>query len=199
MPKVVDHEQRRAELLTVVWRVIARDGLDGVTMRSLSAETGWSSGVLQHYFSGKRDIVVSAHRLAYERAGERIEARIRGLRARDALRVALLEALPLDEERLVEARVEVSAWSLAMNDPEFLAIREESLQAWRSLLVDIIAAARANGDVHSPMTDDLLAHEVLALVDAMSVQAVLFPALATPRRQVELADALLGRILTGDA
>ena len=65
MPKEVDHDQRREELLEAVWRVIARDGMEGTTIRAIAKETGWSTGVLAHYFGDKDDIISSALRLAY--------------------------------------------------------------------------------------------------------------------------------------
>ena len=46
MPKEVDHNERREELLEAVWRVIARDGMEGTTIRGIAKESGWSTGVL---------------------------------------------------------------------------------------------------------------------------------------------------------
>jgi len=66
MPKIVDHEERRAEVLEATWRVIATRGLDAATVRQIAKEAGVSSGVLAHYFTDKDDILVQAHRLAYD-------------------------------------------------------------------------------------------------------------------------------------
>ena len=35
MPKIVDHQLRRQELLAATWRVIARTGIIGVTTREM--------------------------------------------------------------------------------------------------------------------------------------------------------------------
>ena len=40
MPKIVDHEARRAELAEAVWRLASRDGLEAVTLRGVAAEAG---------------------------------------------------------------------------------------------------------------------------------------------------------------
>lgn len=193
MPKIVDHDERREELLAAVWRILARDGIEGATLRAIAAETGWSSGVLQHYFRSKHDIIVSAHELAYARAGERIERRIASLRGIDALRAALHEALPLDEERLLEARIEVSAWNLAANDPDFAALRHAGVRRWWEQLRTLVADAR-QVPAESPEEDDFVAHELLMLVDALSVEAVLLPDLTTPERQKQLTERVLARI-----
>ena len=50
MPKVVDHDERREDVAEAAWRVIGRDGLEGATLREISREAGFTTGVIQHYF-----------------------------------------------------------------------------------------------------------------------------------------------------
>ena len=64
MPKIVDHAERRREVLDATWRVIGREGLEAATVRRIAAEAGCSIGVLAHYFQDKEDILISAHQLA---------------------------------------------------------------------------------------------------------------------------------------
>ena len=66
MPKIVDHELRRQELLAATWRVIARTGIVGVTTREIAREAGFSTGVLAHYFADKEDILAAALRLSHQ-------------------------------------------------------------------------------------------------------------------------------------
>ncbi|MGB3635817.1 MAG: TetR family transcriptional regulator, partial [Rubrobacteraceae bacterium] len=67
MPKIVDHEERRRELAEAVWRVILRDGVEGVSVRNVAAEAGWSTGALRHYVGTKEDLLASATQLLDER------------------------------------------------------------------------------------------------------------------------------------
>ena len=48
MPKIVDHDARRAAIAEALWRVAERDGVEGVTMRAVAREAGWSTGVVTH-------------------------------------------------------------------------------------------------------------------------------------------------------
>lgn len=57
MPRIVDHEQRRRDLVRAVWAIIQRDGLRGVTIRRLADESGWSSGAVRHYLPNHRAIL----------------------------------------------------------------------------------------------------------------------------------------------
>lgn len=50
MPKIVDHDQRRRELAEAAWKVITEVGIDGATTREIARASGYSTGVLAHYF-----------------------------------------------------------------------------------------------------------------------------------------------------
>lgn len=106
MPKIVDHVERRRELAEAVWRVILRDGLEGVSVRAVAVEAGWSTGALRHYLGTKEELLSSAARLLEERVIGRLENRPGGLTPRAAVRAVLCEVLPLDEER----RTECALW-----------------------------------------------------------------------------------------
>ena len=60
MPKIVDWDARRDEILSATWRVIARDGIAKATIRAIAREAGCSRGILAHYFDDKADILGSA-------------------------------------------------------------------------------------------------------------------------------------------
>ena len=44
MPKIVDWDARRDEILSATWRVIARDGIAGATIRAIAREANCSRG-----------------------------------------------------------------------------------------------------------------------------------------------------------
>ena len=72
MPKIVDHEQRRSELAAAVWRLASRDGLEAVTLRAVSAEAGWSTGALNHYFSDKEKLLLFAFQIVAHRSEQHV-------------------------------------------------------------------------------------------------------------------------------
>lgn len=57
MPKVVDHAQRRREIVWALWSVISERGIDGVTFQAVAAAGGVSVGRIQHYFDSKEHLV----------------------------------------------------------------------------------------------------------------------------------------------
>src|SRR6478735_5866600 len=96
MPRIVDHEERRAEVAAAVWRIVSRDGLEAATVRRVAAETGMSTSVVSHYFAGKDDLLRLAFRIVVDRGRERASAdSAHGGRAR----ALLVTALPVDDQR----------------------------------------------------------------------------------------------------
>lgn len=73
MPRHADHEERRAELADAVSRLILEHGIDGVSVRAVAQESGWSVGAIRYYFPRQEDLLSHAFRQMIERAVGRIE------------------------------------------------------------------------------------------------------------------------------
>lgn len=67
MPKVVDHDQYRDELLHKYFELFARRGYLDVTMREIAQELGVSTGTLYHYFPTKKALLEELFHLASRR------------------------------------------------------------------------------------------------------------------------------------
>jgi DNA-binding transcriptional regulator YbjK len=57
MPKIVDHDKYRSELLSSCFELFAQRGFSTITMREISKELKVSTGTLYHYFSTKQSIL----------------------------------------------------------------------------------------------------------------------------------------------
>jgi AcrR family transcriptional regulator len=196
MPKIVDHEARREMVAAATWNVIARSGLPNTTIREIAREAHVSNGVLAHYFADKHDILVSALRMSHGRVGIRMRERIGDRQGLAALRIYLLEALPLDDDRVLEAHVEVSCSSLAAADPALAAAQRDDYEFWWGLMRRRIEEAQRRREVRVRLDPDDVTHEFMVLINGLSLEAVMQPKRATPARQrARLRDAL-GRIAT---
>lgn len=56
MPKIVDHDQYRKELLMKCFDLFAEKGYASITMRKIAKGLGVSTGTLYHYFPSKKDL-----------------------------------------------------------------------------------------------------------------------------------------------
>jgi len=67
MPKIVNHNQKRLEILDASFDVFAKQGYAALSMRQLAKSLGVTTGTLYHYFPSKPSLFYSLfHRLQEE-------------------------------------------------------------------------------------------------------------------------------------
>jgi AcrR family transcriptional regulator len=200
MPKIVDHDARRAELVAAVWRLASREGLDAVTMRGVAAEAGWSTGAVAHYFADKEELVLFAFETVADRVGRRIVRAAE--RARDPLellRTQLIEGLPLDAERRAEVRLWFAFLVLAETRPRLARAGREAYREWRGRIAKTLEHGQRQGLVDESVDAEREAAELVALVDGLAIQASFEPRALTAARQLELLDDRLGQLALASA
>ena len=191
MPKVVDWDERRDEILSATWRVIARNGIAGATIRAIAREAKCSAGILAHYFDDKEDILGSALLLSHRRVGARMTAAATGLAGLAALRVVMLEALPLDDRRDTEAQIEISFWGRALGNARLRELQHSEFERLCRRLHGHLQEAVSLGELAAGYDLALATHQLVVLIDGLSAERVLYPDRVIPRRQVEMLDQLL--------
>ncbi|MEW2504936.1 TetR family transcriptional regulator C-terminal domain-containing protein [Amycolatopsis sp. NPDC047767] len=183
MPKVIDGEQRRADIADAVLRLAARDGLPAVSLRSVAAESGLNIGSVRHYFDGQRDLMRFAMRSTIDRVSARLERRRASLRplseltpdeAAAQLTDFLAELLPLDAPRRAEATVLVEFLVAARVDTDLTELAHEALDGTLALARRIVSALSL-----PPAAADLEAERLAALLDGLTFRSALHPE-ATP-------------------
>jgi AcrR family transcriptional regulator len=166
VPKIVDHDARRAELAHAVWAVVRREGIEHASVRTVAAEAGCSAGSLRHYFPTQSELLAFALQVVVDR----VRARVAGLdRDPDPARTArrlLHELLPLDGERRAENEVWLAFTARAMVDPSLREVHDrvddELRRSWTG-----VARMLAVDD------PELEGERLHALVDGLCVHAAL--------------------------
>ncbi len=190
MPKIVDHDERRAEIIEATWRVIARDGMANTTTRQIAREAGCSFGVLAHYFSGKDALLASALIASHANVRGRTDVLNQGRSGLPALRTLMLESLPLDEKRIVEAKIEVSFWGFAIGNPALIKIQNSEVDGLWERIHRRLREARDQGELRAGTDIDQATDSCLALIDGLSLRATMYPQRTTKGIQLALLDAL---------
>jgi hypothetical protein len=108
-----------------------------------------------------------------------------------ALRAVMLEALPLDAERDLEAQIEVSFWGRVLSSPELRELQHSEFERLFARLQRHLAEARDGGELSPALDLDAATHELVILIDGLSVERVLHPARVPPERQLVLLDRML--------
>jgi len=194
MPRIVDHDERRAELATAVWRVIRERGIEHVSIREVAATAGWTRGKVEHYVRDKDHLLLFAFQLFEKRSNERMERRLRDLHGADALRAALLEDMPLDEERRTESLIWLSFIGHAVTRPELTAEYRRSYESWHVMWSSVIREMIENGQIAAQFDPELEARALIAFSDSVNIQAIMDPEDYTAERLCTLVDDFLGRL-----
>ncbi|MDP4508874.1 TetR/AcrR family transcriptional regulator [Nonomuraea turcica] len=190
MPKVVDPEARRDEVVDAVFRVVRRAGFEQASLRNVAEEAGLAIGSVRHYFDGHTDLMVFAMRASLDRVSARLTERVGPLLATqdederaEGVELMLSELLPLDERRRDEATVWLAFATAARTRPELRPLARESYDGMRTLvrrIVDGIARRRRLAGDPKVETERLC-----ALIDGLTVEGVLHPERMTPELMVQ--------------
>lgn len=191
MPRVVDHDQRRVEIIEAACRVIARSGWDSATMAVIAAEAGYANGALKPYFSTKDDLLAAAFDHVSVQTARRMADATVGKRGLAALRAYCREILPLNDTTRDEARIVVPFWYKALTTAHLAARHEHAIREFRTQLQRHLTEARDAGQVRTPIPDeDIIGHLLTALLGAQ-ITATLMPNLETTHTLTTQLDSFL--------
>lgn len=190
MPRTVDIEERRQELTDAAARLIAQAGIGAVTVRAVAAEAGWSTGALTHYFADKRELLLAT--LAASLANRRRQQDLswEGDGPRGALRSALVNALPVDQDSRRHWMVTVAFCAEAASDPKLAAAQRQAYRHHRSHVTDLVQQAVTDGGVAAVA----VAERLIALTDGVALQALFDPASWPASRQLDALDDALSSL-----
>ncbi|PPF50899.1 TetR family transcriptional regulator [Clavibacter michiganensis] len=198
MPRLIDHARREDDLAEAVWRVIRRDGASGVSVRTVAAEAGLSTGSLRHSFPSRIDLVAHATALVAERTSARIRSRRADPDARRRAVRVLAERLPLDDARRAEAEVTAALVAEAASHPRLREVRARAHAAARETCLDQLALLRAAGLLRPDADPEAEADHLQALVAGLALQLLVAePDAARGARALDVlerhVDALVAR------
>ncbi|APE37006.1 hypothetical protein BOX37_27215 [Nocardia mangyaensis] len=179
MPRVADHDQRRAVMTHAFQRLLAAEGLNRVSFTRVAAEAGVSVGLIQHYFANKDELLRFSYEDCLRRSADRVATHIRAGEAAGRpisamLLAGLTELLPLDGDRTVEFRVERSLWTLSLNSPDLAEVARRADLELRERIATAIENGKECGEVR-PATDSATAASMISattrgLADSLSVE-----------------------------
>ncbi|WP_226366967.1 TetR/AcrR family transcriptional regulator [Pseudonocardia sp. ICBG162] len=172
MPTRIDLEQRRSEVIEAAFRLLAAEGITGLSLRKVAAESGLNIGSVRHYFDDHRNLLVAAVTEVGDRMGKRLTRystdMLVGLdneSAADALQDLVEELLPLDNERRVESIVLIEFIVAARVNPIFRPVTEKMAADMREVITHALEVL----DVPEPAEE---AERLIAVVGGLILDAV---------------------------
>ncbi len=181
MPKVVDHDERRAAVIEATCQVIARSGIEAATIRGIATAAGCSTGLVTHYFRNKDDIILAAVKHVFGRSRQRAMAELHGP-PMEALERILLDSLPLNETSLLEWRVWLVFWGRAYTNEDLVLEQSRSYNERIATIQELLASAQALEMIDAAIDVGMATTQTLAIIDGLGIQGVFSPSPAVRKR-----------------
>jgi TetR/AcrR family transcriptional regulator, transcriptional repressor of bet genes len=174
-------------LSRAVWDVLARDGLERLTIRAVAAAAGCTTGLVMHRFADRRALLRHARRLLHEVTGARVAALEAAAGSpRAALRAVLHQGLALDDQRAAESRVWLGFLAAAFADGDLIAMHRANNRGWRSRIERLVAAAAPDWPARRVGPAALA---LLSMVEGVAALAAADPQEYPPAEQEAMLDA----------
>jgi AcrR family transcriptional regulator len=183
---------RREQICRAAAVVISREGFAGSTMRMVAEEAGVSTGMLNHYFVNRQDLLTQALVYVSERTQDRYRKAIVDIPAgMERLTTLLDAALSGDEEMTETWRLWINAYTEAVRLPELRHTIEARLHSWWDLIdlaLEGLVPAPAPGEIP-------VAWRLDAMLNGLAIQALTSEA---PLTAAKIRDEVI-RATLGDA
>ena len=199
MPKIVDAETRRQDVVEAVLRIIAVDGLERASLREVADEAGLAVGSVRHYFAGSDELLTYSFSTVVERIVRRLNASLSSVATaapgspaqRSAVLTLLGGLLPLDERSAVETCAWMAFKNAARIRPFLAAVADQSHREVAAVAGQVVAALLPRDEPQESLV--LEAERLLATLDGLCMHALLQPGWMT----AQMCSDVLERHLDG--
>ncbi|WP_433504719.1 TetR/AcrR family transcriptional regulator [Pseudonocardia halophobica] len=180
MPRLADHDARRAEIVEALWRVLRRDGLAGVSVRSVAAEAGLSPTTLRYYFPSQDALLQTAMVETVTSGAARVVPLLVEAVDRKGVERMLLELLPVDERQRADPETYLALAAHARSSPALAAISEETGAGIRRLARRAVGVLETSGELRPELDPEATAFCLDALLQGLIFQGSARPRLTSP-------------------
>ncbi|WP_029041876.1 TetR/AcrR family transcriptional regulator [Cucumibacter marinus] len=179
MPKIIDHDQRRRDIIEVAKRLILQGGFEAATMRSIAAEAGFANGALKHYFPGKESIIAATFESVLAEMDPRGALKgndpAPGQDPESRLRDSVNTGLPFTDAEINAGRVLLVLWEHAASNPELAELYRQFFARWREMTTRLIADASEAAGKKGETDYDVLSLEILTATIGANVVNLMHP------------------------
>ena len=190
VPKIVDHDERRATIAAAAADVIAAEGIERTTLKHIACRAGVTTGSVTHYFAGKDEVIVAALLQADAAMQHRLDA------ASDLGKAPvgrLLDTLPHDDASRRDWLVSRAFADAAIRSETLRRHHRQSKTHWLATAAESVAE-QAGCTIEDARLD---AELIVAVVDAIGEAACVDPDDWPVARQRQLLEHCLARTMLG--
>jgi AcrR family transcriptional regulator len=135
MPKLGMGPIRREQICRAAAVVIAEQGFAGTTMRMVADEASVSTGMLNHYFANRAEMLREALLYVSQRMQAHVAQAIEGIEpGEERLRRLVQSLLPTDKDTIQSWRVWIAAYGASVREPDLRHTIGGRLSPWYDIL-----------------------------------------------------------------
>jgi AcrR family transcriptional regulator len=135
MPKYVDAEIRREEILSAAYGILEEEGLAGISFRTVAARLGGSATLVTHYYASRQALVEDLIVFSLNQWKADLDALETGIDdPGERLRILLEYLVPVSPESLREERARLNLLANHQHDSETQAMLRKWDQHGRNLI-----------------------------------------------------------------
>ena len=185
--------KRLEEVTDAAWQVIAKNGLDGASMREIAHHLGVTTGTLTHYFRKKDDLLEFALQEVTTRVGDRLKDALDGPPSSKLSRI--VEALlPTEKARRDNQIVWLTFITVAFTKKFLKKHTRTKLVDLRSSLIEAVIEDRELSGHQSSISPEDEADMILCFTDGLGVHTIVDKNRFPRERQIELTNKFLSAI-----
>ncbi|MGF1597928.1 MAG: TetR/AcrR family transcriptional regulator [Acidimicrobiales bacterium] len=197
MPKQVDHDERRREIIEALWALAAREGLSAVSFRRVAAKADVSVRRIQYYFGTKASLLAAALEMlgqaVFARGVAAMDTAGPGASPRSMLHLIIEAGLPSTRDQRQDSLLFFSFYVAALTDPELASTEAQQILGWTiPFAANLIRTAEASGQAKPGIDPD---HEARILMSAFyGLSLSVLAGTQTPQDALAAIDYHLDRI-----
>jgi len=194
MPKVVDHDVQRLKFAEAAMSLIARHGLEGVTMRAVAAEAGLSYGSLFHYFKSKDELLMHVIRHSTTLQTKRVNEYVSQYSGLKALEHLLCDDSIISESSRDDWMVWLTFLYKAALHESFADLHAELIDGWLTRIERLLEDAQQSGEIRENLDTGFEAMGVWAYSSGIGQLSLLHRELLPVKLQKQLISAYLDKL-----
>lgn len=180
MPKIVDHDERKAEISAALWRVIDREGMSGVSVRSVAKEAGYPKATMTYYFANQSELLMHAMEESIRVSRDRIEKTLSGSSTVSNYVEAIIEAIPSTAKRRKQTSIWLEVISQAQGNETLRKFLLKTNAEVLATITEVLGRMQSEGLVAKGVSIDIEARVLHAIIDGLSLHTMTSHRVTTP-------------------
>lgn len=188
MPKIVDKEEKRYQIIEAAVRVFAKHGVPNTKMVQIAEAAGIGKGTIYEYFKSKEELFHAIIAMFMQNMDTQMENNIRQLGdAKEKLLACFNEWGNIFESEFMDfAEIMLDFWAECLRKGDRNSIDlNEMYEGYRKQLKEILDEGVEKGVFKPDIQTHVLASIIIGGVDGIMIQWILNKSLFSPREAVE--------------